>query len=457
MGIGTYMNAHDLRTARKSFMTISNLLIVCFSVTLSAVANKFQDLHTFNWVHLTLARKYNALATSLIQMNPRVIAFQNDDGLTAAHLVAYYGNIDLFNQLKELNARFEIVDKQGRTPLMLAEQHGHCDVAHAINQYLMRTHKRAPYVSRCLCQASEPLNRASEILFDMVMNDDAQEVYKIITQNNIDVNKLYTFQWQSVQKTRSLLHHAVACGALDTVAILLKRNDIDVNIRNPLGVTPLHGLVESVGRGPEQFSNLQEHVDTIEALCRKGALVNAGAYGDNNATPLHYAARLILRPEVGPDQLFAVLYSLFKFKADYYQKDFNNVTPQHLIKRNIAAKMQDSRYDDQEWPLDIADDLVKTVQAFNEIKCLYKNKSTRLALEYLKHQPNVQWWRDRKERNIAHIAAMSGHTASLKYLRSAGAEFYEPDIYGRTAQQIAHEKYRTSLEALLTQVSASKR
>jgi ankyrin repeat protein len=72
------------------------------------------------------------------------------------------------------------------------------------------------------------------------------------------------------------LHHAAWSGNLKATTDLLNRKDVDINVTNKLGETPLHKVV------------LHENTEVLEKLIAAGANVNA--LDNSGSTPLHNAA-----------------------------------------------------------------------------------------------------------------------------------------------------------------------
>ena len=100
------------------------------------------------------------------------------------------------------------------------------------------------------------------------------------------------------------LHSAAADGALDSVNHFLAVHNLEVNVRNNSGSTPLHGAA------------LYDRVVVVSTLIAAGADVNAKSNSDN--TPLHDAAR---------NGHVAIVSMLIAAGADVNAKSNNGETP----------------------------------------------------------------------------------------------------------------------------------
>ena len=133
------------------------------------------------------------------------------------------------------------------------------------------------------------------------------------------------------------LHEASANNNILAVEILLKNKDIDVNLSNILGLTPLtHAsksgykeiveLLLKAGADPNKLDQLyitplmnacaNGHTDIVEILIKNGASINLS--NCNSETPLHYACS---------ENYFDIIKILIENGADVNAKTDTNVTP----------------------------------------------------------------------------------------------------------------------------------
>ncbi|KAJ5638622.1 hypothetical protein N7528_001012 [Penicillium herquei] len=113
---------------------------------------------------------------------------------------------------------------------------------------------------------------------------------------------------------------------LDTLKLLCSHSDIDINVRDKEGKTPLHlAMIAHAGCGQSiHFSNI------LKFFLEKGA--DAGLVDDNNQTVLHMLASHCLSGDPIDTSLIQLLISN---GAEINQQDSNGNTALHLMARNL--------------------------------------------------------------------------------------------------------------------------
>ena len=112
-----------------------------------------------------------------------------------------------------------------------------------------------------------PVN--TDILFDYVQFNDADELAEALENRNIDPNSTNSDKW-------SLLHIACQLGRLDCVKVLLNDTRTNVNIKGPNRITPLLTCITK-----NQSQCMQELL--------KHPKININICNDYQQTPLHYS------------------------------------------------------------------------------------------------------------------------------------------------------------------------
>jgi ankyrin repeat protein len=253
-------------------------------------------------------------------------------GMTALHLAAREGNVELARQMIEegadVNARVRSGEKRspewGSTPLHYAVRDGHIDVArlliekgadvNAANDRGVTPLHRAIYnaeMARLLIEKGATLDAADErgqTPLHWAALDGAADATASLLAANASVAA-------ADHQGRTPLHVAAACGNASSVkALIARRADADIGDR--FGVTPLHLAARSSAE------------PVTAALLEAGAAPNAqDSFG---VTPLHEAAR---------HDAPAVIERLLASNADPSLADLYGATPLHVAARYADASV----------------------------------------------------------------------------------------------------------------------
>ncbi|HOK67098.1 MAG TPA: ankyrin repeat domain-containing protein [Anaerohalosphaeraceae bacterium] len=307
-----------------------------------------------------------------------------------------------------------------------------------------------PYVLRPPALIPEKF-RTTDIWGNPTVNTEHPEWQSFL--NSLSEQKINPFLPDS--DGYSLLHWAAEQQNRKLMEWLLAQR-LDINIRSPLGETPLHraafkGASEEilnllVSRGADvnardRFGNTPLHLaarggrkEATVFLIRNGADVNAqNRFG---RTPLHYAC------EASSIQYLEVCDVLLGANSDLTLRDLRGDTPLHVLcsnrlgtaavgmmKKMIAKGVGINQPNSVgEYPIHIA---VKEEQI---VRCLAENGADLNA-------------RNRTGRTILHLAAVYGNTSLCQFLLDAGADVNGADYFDRSP---LHEAARQGNPEILT-------
>jgi ankyrin repeat protein len=258
--------------------------------------------------HLFYSRIFRLTAMLLIMLACSSLAFCGE-----IHYAAFDGNLQRIKDLLKDNPKLvSTKDIVGRTPLHLAAQWGHKDVAELLLA-------KGADVNAKDDDGGTPLHMAK-----------SKDVAELLLAKRAEINA-------RVNDGRTPLHIAVNYGHKDVVEVLLA-NKTDVNAGDNKGWTPLHyvtlqnkaiaALLLAKGAKVNARTNdgmtplhMAQSSEVAELLLAKGADVNAK--NNNGDTPLHIAAGY------GNEDLTALLLAN---RADINAKDNKSWTPLDFAK-----------------------------------------------------------------------------------------------------------------------------
>ena len=115
-----------------------------------------------------------------------------------------------------------------------------------------------------------------ERLIEAAQQNDLPALLRILQQPGIDVN------WRGPPFGDTALHYGVRQGSIEIVGAILRSDGVDVNVRNALGLYPLHYAC-----GTDAIEDHQRALVIIQALLDAGANPNSANF--HGRTPLVYA------------------------------------------------------------------------------------------------------------------------------------------------------------------------
>ncbi|KAJ5743751.1 hypothetical protein N7533_008621 [Penicillium manginii] len=229
-------------------------------------------------IHIATAANMSHAVASLLTSNPESIGKEDSNGNTVLHIASQHGHVELAALLKQRGSNCLARNKRDETPLVLALQNDHLELA------------------RWLIEEMKDLNTATE--FDLALQEAS---YK----NQRDMIQLLKAAGANISfeggKYGSALQAAASLGSIEVVRILLN-DDAKVNSRGGKFGTALQAaafMMETDGvklllqfgagvnqRGgiydtPLQAAATRENLDIVKSLLDAGAKVNlkGGRYG----------------------------------------------------------------------------------------------------------------------------------------------------------------------------------
>jgi polysaccharide export outer membrane protein len=124
------------------------------------------------------------------------------DGLTAAHMAAYAGNIDTMKILIASGANIDILDKSRNTPLLEAAQQGHVEIVRLLQDKERKDREGVPVQSTINNPSVAPL---SKIMSEKVPAQKTQGEVAVDSDHYIigpeDVLNIFVWREESLSKT----------------------------------------------------------------------------------------------------------------------------------------------------------------------------------------------------------------------------------------------------------------
>ena len=421
-------------------------------------------------LHMAADLGYDDILRTLIDAPDVNLNLRTETGHTPLHAAANNGRAASARLLIDAGANINISDKYQQTALHLAAYFGYDDIVDAL---IKRPDVNLNVRNK---DGNTPLHIAAD-------NGRAASA-RLLIDAGADINI-------SDHKQRTALHMAADLGDDDIVDALIKRPDVNLNVRNENGYTPLH---IAAGRGREQSArllidagadiNIPDHKqrtalhmaadwgydDIVDALIKRPD-VNINSRDGDGLTSLHIAAdngraasaRLLI--DAGADINISdhKQRTALHMAADLGYDDIVDA----LIKRpdvNINP-----RYEDGNTPLHIAVDNRRTesarllIDAGADINISNNSQWTALHMaadlgdddivDALIKRPDVNInSRDGDGNTPLHSAAWSGREQSARLLIDAGADINISNHKQRTALHLAASNGHSSIVGELIKV-----
>ncbi|XP_032677663.1 transient receptor potential channel pyrexia-like isoform X2 [Odontomachus brunneus] len=219
--------------------------------------------------------------------------------VTALHVAAWQGKIDLMDQLYAKGADVNAADKIGRCALFYAAHCGYVDVTQWI------------------------LERGGDIHAKVGINSCAMDIHNSTLMRSSLVGKMLP---SPTCLERTALHQAVKYNHADVVHLLVQAG-ADVNANDAHFVTPL--LLAGSGVDRDNAQEMAKFVKIIKILMSKKAFVNI-IHPDTGTTALHHAA--VLGSVEATELLLANdAWPMFKCKS-------SGSTPLHIAASNGSTE-----------------------------------------------------------------------------------------------------------------------
>jgi len=235
-----------------------------------------------------------AIATGDADFVEMVLATEETDivdegnawGMTALHLAAENGHIDMVKTLLNHDAEVDAKNEMGATPLFYAAGNGYPDVvklllASGANVHICQKNKWTPLhhavqgghyeVVMALLKAGARVNAGTDLgLSPLIIaaNEDYPNITTILLNHGANPNYQDKDGW-------SPLHYAAQCGDTEIIRMLIDAV-ADIDAQSSTQCTPLHNAA------------VAGNYDAVEMLLNNGASPNIASNG--GWTPLHMAA-----------------------------------------------------------------------------------------------------------------------------------------------------------------------
>jgi ankyrin repeat protein len=262
----------------------------------------FQENETLRFVIETLQHDYDFFVDS-----------KNKRGETVLHFGAKYGKTYAVEMLLEKGASVNIVTANNKTPLDLARDNGHGQIATLLTD---KTPKHYLSISRETVKTNRLLTEKRTSLNEFE-NDNKFQLHLAASSENVKRIKLSNDEGGIAEPVTKIpgtpLNVAALRGNLKTIELLIEKGASVNAIANESNdnQTPLHWAAKS------------RKSETAKLLIEKGAHVNAPA--NDNVTSLHIAA------QSGNLETVALL---IEQKADLNALTTTNQTPLHWATKN---------------------------------------------------------------------------------------------------------------------------
>ncbi|CAL1299963.1 unnamed protein product [Larinioides sclopetarius] len=286
-----------------------------------------------------------------LSRNPNIGTSNSEISEFPLHTAVYFGHVTIVKKMLEKVKKDEInvKDKSSKTPLIIAAERDHCEIAQ-----ILLSNGADPSISSkygdlpLLIAVEKGSSKMVEILLNSGAGNDSNgktstelataSKHSKIVEIGLQNSNINNINWH---KEGNLLHMAASSGALEIVESLI-HNNADINRRDSSGAKPIHiavkeGFMDVVEyflnlgiavdeRGENDWTLLHyaaagNHSDICKFLSERDADVNA--VDADGATPLHIAA------ETGS---LEALLTLLKIGTFYDARNKNNKSPLQVTK-----------------------------------------------------------------------------------------------------------------------------
>jgi cytohesin len=248
-------------------------------------------------LHEAILSRNKAAVASLVGQGAAVNASDDMFGSTPLHLAAQHGHLEIAALLLDHKAVVDARDKAGKTPLHWATQSGHRDIVELLIAKGANVNAQDKQGDKPVILA--PTKEIAKLLIDHGADVNARNVIgsTILSYAAMDdwweVAELLIAKGAKINARNDLDRTPLHVAATREIAEVLIAHGADVNAKDEFGDTPLHEIAwrGRLWRGQERLLSHEAEVklrEVAEALLAHGADVNAN--NDDGLTPLHCAA-----------------------------------------------------------------------------------------------------------------------------------------------------------------------
>ncbi|GBN93335.1 Ankyrin-3 [Araneus ventricosus] len=218
-----------------------------------------------------------------LSRNPNVSASNSQISEFPLHTAVYFGHVSVVKKMLEKVKKEEINvrDKSSKTPLIIAAERDHCEIAQLLLSKGADPGVPSKYGEYPLLLAiGKRSSKMVEILLKPgadYLNKDSKGETSIELATELSDAHLQNTNIHNIngQKDSSLLHIAASSGSLEIVESLIDKK-ADINSRDSSGAKPIH------------IAAKEGYRDILEYILNLGVAVNER--GENDWTLMHYAA-----------------------------------------------------------------------------------------------------------------------------------------------------------------------
>ncbi len=309
---------------------------------------------------------------------------QSKAGLTAVHLAAIRNDIDMMELLLAHGAKLNIKDKMGRYPLTYA----------ALNPNSLE-------VLDTLISEGADINAkgltGKTALFEAAQANRIENVeYLFAKDASVNIGEMTT--------GTTSLHLMTQMNNVLILDIFMKAPDIDVNILNSFGASPLHYAAKSNSK------------NAAESLIRKGASINLKCTIMEN-TPLHVAAAC---------NSVDVAQILIDNGCNVDEQNKNLETPLFLAAMTgsesvLSLLLKENNKIDS-----------KNIHGQSPLYIAINYQEFRIAQTLISHGADIMAKEKHRNETILHLAISTGNIGFITFLISKGVDKEAKDCYGLT-------------------------
>ncbi|KAA0198653.1 hypothetical protein HAZT_HAZT005549, partial [Hyalella azteca] len=217
----------------------------------------------------------NAELVEFLVTNGASATLEDGEGLTAVHLAARYGHLEVINSLGYTHQDLGIFSRKlGMTALHIAAHYGQTEILRELISHMPATIKSMPPAAK----GGKPF------IPELGAESDLTPLHLAAHQGNENVIRVLFNSPGVVADVKSKIHHYIplhmACinGHTNVVGLLLSKSAKQVHIADKKGRTGLH------------IAATHGHYDMVALLMGQG--VDLGAKDREGWTPLHYSAKM---------------------------------------------------------------------------------------------------------------------------------------------------------------------
>ncbi|EGG24015.1 hypothetical protein DFA_06153 [Cavenderia fasciculata] len=243
-----------------------------------------------DWTPLHYAALFDRIecALILIQHSSVNINALTNEGWTPLHVCAWRGHSDFANMLVEKNAKLSIKNKQGQTPLQLAHNSNHTQLAQDISEAILNRdddlnqhhhhhhhHSTSPKPSTMINNNNNNGGLVNSPSFSEELSTLYQDVLSTLQRGEPVHHFEEGVNYNVIRDMNgaTALHFSALNDMVDMITVLVEKHHMNVNLLDQSGRTPLH------------YASYAGKIDAMKSLIGHGSHVNYGIGSPLNDQP----------------------------------------------------------------------------------------------------------------------------------------------------------------------------